>query len=72
MLENALVAGICSMGVNALLHDPSPLVPISYGQIFSKRGGRMIYVIDRAAAGGVLDNREAISTLGIELEDMSG
>ena len=56
----------------SLLHDPSPLVPISYGQIFSQRGGRMIYVIDRAAAKGVLDNRDTIAKRGIEIEDMSG
>jgi len=47
-------------------------VPISYGQIFSQKGGAMIYVIDRAAGKKVLDNREAISARGIDLEDMSG
>jgi glucosamine-6-phosphate deaminase len=56
----------------SLLDDPSPRVPISYGQTCFQKGGRMIYVIDRAAAGGVLDNREGISMRGIELEDMSG
>ena len=55
----------------SLLSRPSPLVPISYGQIFSQRGGRMIYVIDRAAGKKVLDNRKAISARGIDLEDMS-
>jgi glucosamine-6-phosphate deaminase len=56
----------------SLLNEPSPLVPISYGQIFSQKGGTMIYVIDRAAAKRVLDNREGISARRIELEDMSG
>jgi len=56
----------------SLLNEPSPLVPISYGQIFSQKGGAMIYVIDRAAGKKVLDNREAISARGIDLEDMSG
>jgi glucosamine-6-phosphate deaminase len=56
---------------DSLLNDPTALVPISYGQIFSQKGGRMIYVIDRAAAGGVLNNRERISMRGIELEEMS-
>jgi glucosamine-6-phosphate deaminase len=55
----------------SLLNEPSPLVPISYGQIFSQKGGTMIYVIDRAAARRVLDNREVLSARGIELEDMS-
>jgi glucosamine-6-phosphate deaminase len=56
----------------SLFNEPSPLVPISYGQIFSQKGGTMIYVIDRAAAKRVLDNREGISEKGIVLEDMSG
>ncbi|OPL11424.1 MAG: 6-phosphogluconolactonase [delta proteobacterium ML8_D] len=56
----------------SLLNEPSPLVPISYGQIFSQQGGTMIYVIDKAAGKKVLDNREAISARGIEIEDMSG
>jgi glucosamine-6-phosphate deaminase len=55
----------------SLLDDPSPLVPISYGQIFSQKGGRMIYVIDRAAAERLLDNRKSITKRGIEVEDMS-
>jgi glucosamine-6-phosphate deaminase len=56
----------------SLLNDPSPLVPISYGQIFSQQGGAMIYVIDRSAAAGILDHRDGFSKRGIELEDISG
>ncbi|MBW1689366.1 MAG: 6-phosphogluconolactonase [Deltaproteobacteria bacterium] len=56
----------------SLLHDPSPQVPISYGQICSQQGRSVIYVIDRAAAKGALYNRDAIAKRGIELEDMSG
>jgi len=55
----------------SLLNEPSPLVPISYGQVFFQRGGAMIYVIDRAAGKKVLDNREAISARGIDINDMS-
>jgi glucosamine-6-phosphate deaminase len=55
----------------SLLNEPSPLVPISYGQTFSQNGGAMIYVIDRAAGKKVLDNREAISARGIDINDMS-
>jgi len=55
----------------SILNEPSPFVPISYGQIFSQKGGTMIYVIDKAAGKKVLDNREAVSARGIELEDMS-
>jgi glucosamine-6-phosphate deaminase len=55
----------------SLLNEPSPLVPISYGQIFSQKGGTMLYVIDRAAAARILDQRDGLSRRGIELEDIS-
>ena len=55
----------------SLLNDPTPLVPISYGQIFSKRGGTMIYVIDKTGAKKVLENANKISQRGIEIENMS-
>jgi glucosamine-6-phosphate deaminase len=55
----------------SLLNEPSSLVPISYGQAFSQKGGDMIYVIDKAAGKKVLDNREAISARSIDIEDMS-
>ena len=56
----------------SLLNDPTPLVPISYGKIYAKQGGRMIYVIDRAAAEKVLQNADAVRRQGIEIEDVSG
>ena len=55
----------------SLLNDPTPSIPISYGQIFAKTGGNMIYVIDKAAAEHVLENVSAITDRGIEIEDMS-
>jgi len=55
----------------SLLNDPTPLVPISYGQIFSKRGGNMIYVIDKAAAKKVLENANNVTQRGIDIENMS-
>jgi glucosamine-6-phosphate deaminase len=55
----------------SLLNDPTPLVPISYGQIFSKRGGTMIYVIDKAAAKKVLENANKINQRGIDIENIS-
>jgi glucosamine-6-phosphate deaminase len=57
---------------DSLLNDPTALVPISYGQVLSQRGGRMIYVIDRAAATKVLEHADRISQRGIAIEDMSG
>jgi glucosamine-6-phosphate deaminase len=55
----------------SLLNDPSPLIPISYGQILSRNGGMMIYVIDKAAGEYVLDNADEIGKRGVEIEDMS-
>jgi glucosamine-6-phosphate deaminase len=54
----------------SLLNDPTPLVPISYGQIFSKQGGAMIYVIDKAAGKKVLENANKIHQRGIEIENI--
>jgi glucosamine-6-phosphate deaminase len=55
----------------SLLDDPTPLVPISYGQIFSGKGGNMIYVIDKAAAKKVLENAKRINQRGIDIESIS-
>jgi len=52
----------------SLLNDPTPSVPISYGQLFSERGGNMIYVIDKRAAKKVLENADRIKQRGIDLE----
>ena len=56
----------------SVLHDSTPLVPISYGQIFAQKGGTMIYVIDKAAAKKVLENANLINQRGIEIENISG
>jgi glucosamine-6-phosphate deaminase len=55
----------------SLLEEPTDLVPISYGKIFARRGGEMIYVLDRAAAENVLAQAERITAQGIEIEDLS-
>ncbi len=56
----------------SLLQDPSPMVPISYGQVFSREGGRMVYVIDSAAAEHLRGKTAELKRRGIEVEDMSG
>ena len=56
----------------SLAGNPTPTVPISYGQICARRGNEMIYVIDREAAPGVLARRAEIEKHGIEIEDLSG
>ncbi|MEE8299679.1 MAG: hypothetical protein V3R28_00060 [Desulfatiglandales bacterium] len=55
----------------SLLDDPTPLVPISYGQIFSGKGGNMIYVIDKAAAKKALENADRINQRDIDIENLS-
>ena len=55
----------------SLAEDPSPAVPISHGQIHAKRGGDMLYVIDRDAAAGVLERRAEIESRGISIDDRS-
>ncbi|UCG99785.1 MAG: 6-phosphogluconolactonase [Deltaproteobacteria bacterium] len=55
----------------SLLNDPTPLVPISYGQIFSGKGGNMIYVIDKAAAKKVLENADRIGQRGVAIKNVS-
>ena len=55
----------------SLAQDPTDAVPISYGQVFAKRGGEMIYVIDREAAAGVLEQMAAIKARGVQIEDLS-
>jgi len=54
----------------SLLKDPSPLVPISYGQIFSENGGDMIYVIDREAAAHIIDRIDELERRGIQVKNI--
>lgn len=55
----------------ALLREPDCSVPVSYGQFLSQRGGRMIFVIDRIAAAGIMDKADQLKKRGIDLEDRS-
>jgi glucosamine-6-phosphate deaminase len=52
----------------SLLGDPTPDVPISYGQIYSKRGGNLIYVLAESAAGELLLNRKELQQKGIKIQ----
>jgi glucosamine-6-phosphate deaminase len=53
---------------DSLLNDPTPDIPISYGQIYAQRGGTLLYVIDKLAARGLIASREALGEKGIEIE----
>lgn len=55
----------------SLADEPSPAVPISYGQRFARNGGDMVYVIDQAAAVDVLTRKAEIEARGIEIVDVT-
>ena len=56
---------------DALIMEPDCSVPISYGHALSRRGGCMVFVIDRTAAAKVLGNADRVRERGIELVDRS-
>ncbi len=58
--------------LKAMRMEPDCSVPVSYGQTYSKNGGRLVCVLDKAAAAGVLANLAAVKQRGIEVEDVSG
>jgi glucosamine-6-phosphate deaminase len=51
----------------SLLGDVTPEIPISYGQQYSKRGGELIYVLDRVAAEGLLANRRELKERNVAI-----
>jgi len=52
----------------SLLDIPSPDIPISYGQIYSKNGGNLTYILDKIAGRELLANKELLKNKGIEIE----
>ncbi|MFO8241082.1 MAG: hypothetical protein R6T90_08795 [Dissulfuribacterales bacterium] len=54
----------------SLLCDPTPDVPISYGQIYAQNGGNLIYVLDKVAATDLLADTDALKNKGITLETL--
>jgi glucosamine-6-phosphate deaminase len=55
----------------SLLDAPNAEVPISYGQEYAKKGGNLIYVVDRIAGADLLASRDKLAARGIVLEDKS-
>jgi glucosamine-6-phosphate deaminase len=53
----------------SLLGNPTPDVPISYGQLYSKNGGRLFYILDKVAARELLANRDVLEKKGISFEN---
>lgn len=54
----------------SILDKPSPEIPISYGQIYSERGGNLIYVIDRIAGRGLLEAKQALEARSIRIREV--
>ena len=51
----------------SLLGNPTPAVPISYGQTYSAGGGNLFYVVDKIAGRELLAARPALKRKGIEI-----
>jgi hypothetical protein len=49
----------------------TPEIPISYGQAYSQKGGELIYVLDRIAAQGLLENTSALKIRGVILKNLA-
>lgn len=54
----------------SLLDEPTPEVPISYGQIYSANGGTLCYVLDRVAARGLLAASSDLQRKGVEIVEL--
>jgi len=48
--------------------DPTPDVPISYGQVYAKNGGNLTYVLDKVAAKSLIANTGALKKKGVTIE----
>ncbi|HPO32737.1 MAG TPA: 6-phosphogluconolactonase, partial [Deltaproteobacteria bacterium] len=54
----------------SILGDPSPEIPISYGQIYARRGGELVYVLDRIAGKDLLANKKALAAKGVTIREI--
>jgi len=55
----------------SLLGDVTPEVPISYGQRYAEKGGRLIYVIDRIAAMELLASKWQLKKKSVTMKVMT-
>jgi 6-phosphogluconolactonase/glucosamine-6-phosphate isomerase/deaminase len=55
----------------SLLMDPTPDIPISYGQRYSERGGNLLYVVDKIAGQDLLAAAATLKKKSIALKDLS-
>ena len=55
----------------SLLGDPTPDVPISYGQKYAEKGGNMVYVVDKVIGQELIANKKVLKQKGIKIQDLS-
>lgn len=53
---------------DSLLKEVTPEVPISYGQVYAKKGGHLIYVLDQIAARELLACKKALKEKRVEIK----
>lgn len=54
----------------SILGDPTTEIPISYGQIYAKNGGELIYVLDRTAGRELLSHKQTLTKKGVRIEEI--
>src|SRR4030066_1522381 len=52
----------------SLLGEVTPDVPISYGQVYAKRGGHLVYVLDKIAACELLTRKNELKEKKVEIK----
>jgi len=57
--------------VESLLGDTTPDVPISYGQLHSKKDNRLFYIVDKVVGRELLAGSKALEKKGIIIENRS-
>jgi glucosamine-6-phosphate deaminase len=55
----------------SLLQDVDCAVPMTYGRLHTRRGGRVIYVLDQLAASRVVKRADEIRKRGVEILDIT-
>jgi len=52
----------------SLLGEVTPDIPISYGQVYAKKGGNLVYVLDKIAAKELLSHEDVLKEKKIEIK----
>jgi glucosamine-6-phosphate deaminase len=55
----------------SLLGDPTPDVPISYGQKYAEKGGNMVYVVDKIVGQELIANKKGLKQKGMTIKNLS-